>query len=415
MSEHLVVVGAGQAGGELATTLRQRGWSGGITLVGDELSPPYQRPPLSKGFLLGELSRQQLYLKPAATYERFNIALRLGTRAEAINRTVKELVVSDGSRLPYDRLVLATGGRARRLTLPGVDGVDMDRLDNLFTLRRIDDVDALRPHFVPGRKLVLIGGGYVGLEIAAVATQLGLDVTVVEAAERLLARVTGPEVSSFLEDIHHSHGVRFRLSATVADMAVDASGRRVTGVEVSASGVVDRLDADLVLVGIGMEPNTGLASAAGLQVDNGIVVDAFARTSDADILAIGDCANQPSAYAGRRIRLESAPNAIEHAKVAAATILGRPQASTATPWFWSEQYDLKLQMVGLSAGHDRCITRGGTDTLSAFYLTGDRVVAADVISRPGDFAAARQLVTSGRPVDPERLADSEIPLAQAAL
>ncbi|NUR00989.1 MAG: FAD-dependent oxidoreductase [Streptomyces sp.] len=413
MPENVVVVGAGQAGSELATTLRQRGWSGGITLVGDEVSPPYQRPPLSKGFLLGKLSREKLYLKPAATYERFNIALRLGTWAETIDRAAKELVVSDGSRLPYDKLVLATGGRARRLTLPGVD---VDQLDNLFTLRRIDDVDALRPQFVPGRKLVLIGGGYVGLEIAAVATQLGLDVTVVEAAPRLLARVTGPEVSGFLEDVHRSHGVRFRLAATVADVAVDASGHRVTGVEVSACGVVERLDADLVLVGIGMEPNTHLASAAGLEVDNGIVVDEFARTSDPDILAIGDCANQPSAYAGRRIRLESAPGAIEHAKVGAATILGRPQASTATPWFWSEQYDLKLQMVGLSAGHDRCITRGGTGTaMSAFYLTGDRIVAADVISRPADFATARQLVTSGRPVDPERLADNEIPLAQAAL
>jgi 3-phenylpropionate/trans-cinnamate dioxygenase ferredoxin reductase subunit len=413
MPENVVVVGAGQAGSELATTLRQRGWSGGITLVGDEVNPPYQRPPLSKGFLLGKLSREKLYLKPAATYERFNIALRLGTWAETIDRAAKELVAGDGSRLPYDKLVLATGGRARRLTLPGVD---VDQLDNLFTLRRIDDVDALRPQFVPGRKLGLIGGGYVGLEIAAVATQLVLDVTVVEAAPRLLARVTGPEVSGFLEDVHRSHGVGFRLAATVAGVAVDASGHRVTGVEVSASGVVERLDADLVLVGIGMEPNTQLACAAGLEVDNGIVVDDFARTSDPDILAIGDCANQPSAYAGRRIRLESAPNAIEHAKVGAATILGQPQASTATPWFWSEQYDLKLQMVGLSAGHDRCITRGGTGTaMSAFYLTGDRVVAADVISRPADFATPRQLVTSGRPLDPHRLADSEIPLAQAAL
>lgn len=413
MPENVVVVGAGQAGGELATTLRQRGWSGDVTLVGDEPIPPYQRPPLSKGFLLGKVSREQLYLKPAATYERFDIAMRLGTQVETIDRASKTLVLGDSSRLPYDRLVLATGGRARRLTLPGID---MDRLDNLFTLRRIDDVDALRPQFLPGRKLVLVGGGYVGLEIAAVAAQLGLDVTVVEAAERLLARVTGPEMSGFLEDVHRSHGVRFRLAATVADVAVDESGRRVTGVEVSSSAGEERLDTDLVLVGIGMEPNTQLADAAGLDVGNGIVVDEFARTNDPDILAIGDCANQPSAYAGRRIRLESAPGAIEHAKVAAATILGTPQASTATPWFWSQQYDLKLQSVGLSAGHDRCVIRGATDTtLSAFYLTGGRVVAADVIGRPADFAAARQLVTSGRPVDSARLADSEIPLAQAAL
>jgi 3-phenylpropionate/trans-cinnamate dioxygenase ferredoxin reductase subunit len=333
---------------------------------------------------------------------------------QAVDRTAKDVVISDGSRLPYDKLVLATGGRARPLTLPGVDA---DRLDNLFTLRRIDDVDALRPQFVPGRRLVLVGGGYVGLEIAAVAAQLGLEVTVVEAAPRLLARVTGPEVSSFLEGVHRSHGVRFRLASTVAGVALDASGRRVTGVDVSAPGVVERLVADLVLVGIGMQPNTALASAAGLEVDDGIVVDEFARTSDPDVLAIGDCANQPSAYAGRRIRLESAPNAIEHAKVAAATILGRLQASTATPWFWSEQYGLKLQMVGLSGGADQCITRGdrSATTLSAFYLKGDRIAAADVISRPADFAAARRLVTSGARVDPDRLADDEIPLAEVAI
>ncbi|ONI93055.1 pyridine nucleotide-disulfide oxidoreductase [Saccharothrix sp. ALI-22-I] len=414
MPEKLVIVGAGQAGGDLATTLRQRGWNGHITLVGDEPSPPYQRPPLSKGYLLGKVSREQLFLKPTTTYERFDIALRLGTRVQAVDRTAKDVVISDGSRLPYDKLVLATGRRARPLTLPGVDA---DRLDNLFTLRRIDDVDALRPQFVPGRRLVLVGGGYVGLEIAAVAAQLGLEVTVVEAAPRLLARVTGPEVSSFLEGVHRSHGVRFRLASTVARVALDASGRRVTGVDVSTSGVVERLVADLVLVGIGMQPNTALASAAGLEVDDGIVVDEFARTSDPDVLAIGDCANQPSAYAGRRVRLESAPNAIEHAKVAAATILGRLQASTATPWFWSEQYGLKLQMVGLSGGADQCITRGNRSatTLSAFYLKGDRIAAADVISRPADFAAARRLVTSGARVDPDRLADDEIPLAEVAI
>jgi 3-phenylpropionate/trans-cinnamate dioxygenase ferredoxin reductase subunit len=233
MPENVVVVGAGQAGGELATTLRQRGWSGNVTLVGDELNPPYQRPPLSKGFLLGKVSRQQLYLKPVATYERFDIGLRLGTRVDTIDRATKEIHLDDGGQLSYDRLVLATGGRPRRLSLPGID---LDRLDNVFSLRRIDDVDALRPQFVPGHRLVLIGGGYVGLEIAAVARQLGLDVTVVEAAPRLLARVTGTEMSRFLEDVHRSHGVEFRLSATVTGVALDRTGRRVIGVDVASAG-----------------------------------------------------------------------------------------------------------------------------------------------------------------------------------
>lgn len=411
-TENVVVVGAGQAGGELATALRRHGWSGGVTLVGDEPAPPYQRPPLSKGFLLGKVTREQLYLKPAATYERFGITLRLGTPARRIDRAAKELVLADGERLPYGKLVLATGGRARRLTLPGLDP---RRLGNVHTLRGIADVDALRPEFAAGRELVVIGGGYVGLEIAAVARQLGLGVTVVEAAPRLLARVTGAETAGFLEAVHRSHGVRFRLGATVTGLLQDPGGQRATGVEVAGAGEVERLPADLVLVGIGMQPNTGLAEEAGLETGDGIVVDEFARTTDPDILAIGDCASRPSAHAGRRIRLESAPGAIDHAQVAAATILGRPEASTAIPWFWSEQYDLKLQMVGLSQGHDRCVTRGGTDTAqSAFYLRDGRLVAADVISRPADFAAARRLVASASPIDPDRLADENVPLAHTA-
>lgn len=413
MRENVVIVGAGQAGGDLATTLRQRSYSGSITLVGDEDHPPYQRPPLSKKFLLGKISREALYLKPFETYERFDIALRPSTRVEAIDRASRHVVLSDGSRLSYDKLALATGGHARRLSLPGID---TSGLENVFSLRSITDVDALRGALVPGRRLVIVGGGYVGLEIAAVAVQLGLHVTLLESAPRLLARVTGPEVSSFIEGVHRSHGVHFRLSAEVRGLSLDASQRRVVGVDVSCQSTEERIDADLVLVGIGLVPNTALASAAGLAVDDGILVDEYARTTDLDILAIGDCANQPSAYTGGRIRLESVPNAIEHAKVAASTILGQPEPSTATPWFWSEQYDLRLQMVGLSSGYERCITRGAplSKAFAAFYLKGSRVLAADVIGRPADFMAARHLVTSRTPVEPDRLADEGIPLAKVA-
>lgn len=413
MSEKVVIVGAGQAGGELASALRQRGYTGSITLVGEEEHPPYQRPPLSKGFLLGKVARDALYIKPRETYERLDITLRLRTRVESIDRAAHHVVLSDGSSLPYDRLALATGGQARRLTLPGLD---LSQIQNVLCLRSLADVDVLRGELLPERRLVLIGGGYVGLEIAAAAVQLGLRVTVVESAPRLLPRVTGPEVSSFIEGVHRAHGVQFRLGAEVRGLALDASQHRAVGVDIACQGVEERIDADLVLVGIGLVPNTALAAAAGLAVDNGIVVDEYARTSDPDILAIGDCANQPSAYTGGRIRLESVPNAIDHARVAAATLAGQPEPSSAVPWFWSEQYDLRLQMVGLSSGYDRCITRGAlaSRAFAAFYLQGSRILAADVIGRPADFTAARRLVTNRTPVDLDRLADEATPLAQVA-
>ncbi|MET0404295.1 MAG: FAD-dependent oxidoreductase [Cystobacter sp.] len=412
--ETVIIVGAGQAGGELATRLRQQGSEGRIVLVGDETHPPYQRPPLSKAFLLGKLTQAELQLKPAATYERFTIELKLGTRVESVDRDAREVLFSEGSRLRYDRLVFATGGRARPLSFPGQD---TSRLGNVFSMRSIADVEAMRGEFVAGRHLVIIGGGYVGLEVAAVATQLGLKVTVVEAAPRILARVTGPEVSSFIEAIHRGHGVDFRQSAGVQGFELDETQGRVKRVKISHEGQEESLEADLVLVGIGLIPNTELAARAGLAVDNGIVVDEYARTSDPDILAIGDCANQPSSYTGTRIRLESVPNALEHARVAAATLMGKQEPSTATPWFWSDQYELKMQMVGLSSGYEQCVTRGAiaSRTFAAFYLKGNRILAADVIGRPPDFMAARKLVSAKTPVDAQRLADESIPLAQCAV
>ena len=408
-AERIIIVGAGQAGGELATGLRKQGYEGRILLLGDEPHPPYQRPPLSKGFLQGKVALTDLYLKPPATYERFDIELRPGTRVEAIDRARKEISLRDGSLLAYDKLVLATGGRARPLSLPGLDAA---RLDNLFALRSISDVEAMRGRFISGNHLVLVGGGYVGLEVAAVAVQLGLRVTVLEAAPRLLSRVTGPEVSSFIEQLHRARGVEIRLSCEVRGLSLDEEQRLVRGVSFACRGVHERIEADLVLVGIGLLPNTELASAAGLAVDNGIVVDECACTADPAILAIGDCANQPSAYTGGRIRLESVPNAIEHARVAAATLMGKREPSAAIPWFWSDQYGLKLQMVGLSTGYEQCVTRGATPgkELSAFYLEDRRVIAADVIGRPAEFMAAKRLVSSRAEVDVTRLGDAAVPL-----
>ncbi len=411
--ERIVIVGAGHAGGKLATGLREQGYKGRVLLLGDEAHPPYQRPPLSKGFLLGKMATADLYLNALATYERFDIELRSGTRVEAIDRSTREVSLEDGSRLAYDKLVLATGGRARPLSLPGLKGA---RLENLFSLRSISDVEAMRGRFVPGNRLVIIGGGYVGLEVAAVAVQLGLQVTLLEAAPRLLSRVTGPEVSSFIERLHRERGVDFRLSCELWDLELDEARRQVRGVSLACDGVPERLEADLVLVGIGLIPNTELASAAGLAVDNGIVVDEYACTADPDILAIGDCANQPSAYTGGRIRLESVPNAIEHARVAAATLMGKREPSAAIPWFWSDQYGLKLQMVGLSAGYEQCVTRGsvGGKDFSAYYLKDRRVLAADVIGRPPEFMVARRLVSSRAEVDPTRLGDVAVPINSIA-
>ncbi|MDC3953980.1 NAD(P)/FAD-dependent oxidoreductase [Polyangium jinanense] len=413
MEERIVIVGAGQAGGELAAGLRKQGHQGRIVLLGDEPHPPYQRPPLSKGFLQGKVALSDLYLKPLSTYERFDIELRLGTRVEAIDRSARELSLQDGSRLGYDKLVLATGGRARRLSLPGMETAE---LENLFSVRSISDIETMRAKFVAGNRLLIIGGGYIGLEVAAVAVQLGLQVTVLEAAPRLLSRVTGPEVSTFIEELHHERGVEFRLSCEARGLELDEARQKVRGVHVARHGVPERLDADLVLVGIGLVPNTELASGAGLAVDDGIVVDEYACSADPAILAIGDCANQPSAYMGGRIRLESVPNAIEHARVAAATLMGKREPYAAIPWFWSDQYGLKLQMVGLSAGYEQCITRGsaGGKEFSAFYLKDKRVIAADVIGRPADFMAAKRLVSSRAQVEVTRLGDAAVPLASLA-
>ncbi|MCP1572894.1 3-phenylpropionate/trans-cinnamate dioxygenase ferredoxin reductase subunit [Herbaspirillum rubrisubalbicans] len=402
-----VIVGAGHAAGVMAVNLREAGWQGSIVMVGEEAHLPYQRPPLSKAFLAGEVEIEQLYLKPVATYERAGVEFIGATRVESIDRTARSVHLADGRALAWDKLVLATGGRVRRLG--GANAEAAARMPNFHYLRTIDDVMRIRAQFLHGARLVIVGGGYVGLEVAAIARQRGLLVTVLEAAERVLARVTAPEVSRFYERIHRAEGVDLRTGTQVEQFELDASGDAVAAV-VCQDGA--RIPADLVIVGVGLVPNTELAQAAGLEVDNGIVVDAFTRTSDPDIVAIGDCSNHPNDIYGRRLRLESVPNAMEQARTAAATLCGVLKPYHSVPWFWSDQYDLKLKMTGLSQGYDQFVLRGdtGARSFSAFYLKGGRMIAADTVSRPQDFMLSKRFIAEAIELDPAKLADDSIAL-----
>ena len=403
-SEHYVILGAGQAGAEVAASLRKKGFEGRITLVGEEPQPPYRRPPLSKAFLAGEAEEASLFVLKPEQMEKQRIDFIGGARATAIARDASTVTLDDGRELRYDKLALTLGGRARPLPIPGAD------LANVFLLRNIADVEAIRPHIVDGRRLCIVGGGFIGLEVAAVARKLGLQVTVVETMERVLARVTAPVVSRFFERIHREAGVDVRTGVAVeAFEGDDGAVQRVR------LGDGSTLDTDLVIVGIGLIPHSDLAEAAGLECDNGIVVNEYARTTDPDIVAAGDCANHPNRFAGGRTRLESVQNAMEQARVAAASMLGEGQAYENIPWFWSDQYELKLQMAGLSGGYDDIVLRGDPESgrqFSAFYLREGRLIAADCVSRPQDFMFAKKLIAADALPDAAKLADAEVPLKE---
>lgn len=401
--ERVVIIGAGQAGGEAALRLRAGGFAGAITLIGEEPLAPYQRPPLSKKYLAGEWGEDRLLLRDLEAYDHERVTLRLNTAATAIDRAAKSVRTNDGQDIPYDALILATGSRARALPVAGAD------LPGVHTLRTAADVDAIRAHIRPGARLAVIGAGYIGLEVAAVARGLGLDVTVIEAAARPLSRVTSPEVSAFFLEHHTAQGVKFALSAQAAFIAGD---KRVTGV-----GLKDgtEIPADLVIVGVGILPEVGLAQAAGLKTEDGIVTDGDTRTSDPAIFAIGDCARRPiPSYGGRSCRLESVHNAIEGAKLAAAAILNTPPPALEAPWFWSDQYDLKLQIAGLFQGYDRLVLRGepGPQGFAAFYFEGERLIAVDAVNRPAEFLGAKQLIQKGQTVAFDRLQDMSTPMKE---
>jgi 3-phenylpropionate/trans-cinnamate dioxygenase ferredoxin reductase subunit len=393
----IVILGAGHAGGSAAAFLRQYGWKGGITLVGEEPILPYQRPPLSKAWLKGEATAESLAMRPARFYTQYNIETRLGTRATGIDRAAKCVSLSDGGSLSYDRLILALGAAPRRLALPGED------LSGVLALRSAADADTLAAVLGPGQRLAIIGGGYIGLEVAASARALGAEAVVIEREKRVLARVAGAQLSAFLEAQHRARGV---------EVLVDAAVEGIEGQEGAACGVRlcdgRLIGCDAVLIGIGAVPNDALAVAAGLDGGGGITVDLAARTGDPLIYAIGDCTRRPLPLYGREARLESVPNAIEQAKQAAADICGRPPPVPEVPWFWSDQYDLRLQMAGLAFDPAEAVVRGEPDSgsFAVFHLAADhRVLAVEAVNAPADFMAGRILVTKQKQVAPAVLRD----------
>ena len=397
----MLIIGAGLAGLTSAETLRSEGYEGSITLIGDETHAPYQRPPLSKGFLAGETREAQLTMRPADALAGKNIRLRLGTGVTAIDRTARQVTLDDGTTLAYDGLALCTGARLRPLPLPGADW------QGVHGLRSLDDAKAIAAALETAQSVVVIGGGFIGLEVAAVARKKGKQVTVLEAADRLMARVVPPLISQFYLDLHTSHGVEVVLGAMVSELA--GNNGRIAAVRTKDGR---EFAADLVLVGIGIMPNVELARTAGLDVDAGIVVDACGRSSDPSITAAGDCTVRRLADGSLR-RLESIQNAMEQAKSAATALLGRERPFNAAPWFWSDQYDVKLQMVGLTAGFDRMVTRGdpATRKFSAYYYRAGKLIAIDSLNQPGDHMNGRKLFDKGISPTPEQAANTGFDLA----
>ncbi|MAS55346.1 MULTISPECIES: FAD-dependent oxidoreductase [Nocardioides] len=388
-----LVVGASHAGVQVAAGLRQQGWSGEVVVVGDEPALPYHRPPLSKAYLAGTSSLQDLALRKAEFYAKHDIRLVQSTVTQ-VDRAAQQVGLNDGTTMGYTHLALCTGGRVRTLDVSGID------LPGVFYLRTFADVESIRALAASGSHAVIVGGGYVGLETAASLRALGLDVTVLEAAERVLERVTAPEVSAFYERVHRDAGVVIRTGAQVSAMAGDQRVREV----VLRGG--ERIPADLVVVGVGLVPNTELAAEAGLYVENGIVIDDLARTSDPRIVAAGDCASHRMARYDRLVRLESVPSAGEQAKTAAATLCGKERPIAALPWFWSDQYDLKLQIAGLNLGYDELVLSGDPSRdrdFTCYYLQQGRLLAADCVNRPRDFLKAKQLISQGLGVDRAQL------------
>ena len=389
---HVVIVGAGQAGAACAAKLRGLGFDGAITMIGAEPAPPYQRPPLSKAYLMGEMDEERLWLRAPDFYADHAITLRLGAPVTAID-TAQRSVTLDGDTLGYDELVLTTGSTPRRL--PAAVGGDMS---GVYTVRTLADVDAMRAEFLSGRKLVIVGGGYIGLEAAAVGAKLGLDVTVLEMAPRILQRVAAPETSDYFRALHTAHGVKI-LESTGLDRLLGEG--RVTGVRLTDGR---ELPADFVIAGVGILPATAVAEAAGIALDNGIATDETGRTSAPHVWAAGDCASFP--WKGGRLRLESVGNAIDQAEAVAANIMGANAPYIAQPWFWSDQYDCKLQIAGLNTGYDRIVTRGPEgDAVSFWYYRGDTLLAVDAMNDSRAYMVGKRLIEQGRSVDPAAIAD----------
>jgi len=402
MSDTIVIIGAGQAAAQAVQSLRAEGFTGPITLVGDEAYPPYQRPPLSKAYLLGTFERPRLFLKADAYYAEAGCELLLNTAAKAIHRGERTVELTDGRKLSYDKLLLTTGARVRRLKCPGAD------LPGVHYLKTIADVDGLQEVFQAGKRIAIVGGGYIGLEVAAVGAKRGLDVTVFEAMDRLMARAVSPELSAFYAAEHEKAGVKLKLKTGVE--AFEGNGK----VEAVVAGG-ERTPADIVLVGIGVVPCDELAVAAGLASEDGIVVDQNARTGDPHIWAAGDCTRHVGRE-GHYIRLECVQNAIDQAKHAALAMVGKPRTYSEVPWFWSDQYDLKLQIAGLARPTDRLVLRGDPKNrkFAVFHLRDGAVAAVEAVNAAPEYMIGKKLVADGKKIAPETLADLSIPMKQMA-
>ena len=396
-----IIAGAGHAGGQTAISLRKAGYDGRIIMCGAEPAPPYQRPPLSKKYLSGELALERVFLRPESFYASNDIELRLGCAVRAIDLEHRTAALEDGASLPFTDLVIATGSRPRRLDIPGAD------LGNVFYLRTLADVDAIRARLIAGRRLAVVGGGYIGLEVASTAKELGLEVCVIEAADRILGRVTAPEMSDYYARAHRARGVDIRLSTSISAFEGHATVEHVQ----CENGIIG---ADLVVIGVGVIPETRLAESAGLRCDDGIVVDDRCAASADHVYAAGDCTRHPNSILGRTLRLESVHNVLEQAKTAAANITGTPARYEQVPWFWSDQFDLKLQIVGISEGYDTIVQRGSMDAnnFAMFYLKDGILIAVDAVNRPREFMACRKLVPEHPRIDPEKLADESIPMQE---
>ncbi|WP_370399860.1 NAD(P)/FAD-dependent oxidoreductase [Sulfitobacter sp. JB4-11] len=394
---HVVVIGAGQAGSSCVARLRNKGFDGRVTLIGAESWPPYQRPPLSKAYLMGEMALERLYLRPESFYSEQDIDLRLGERVQSIDIGAQTVDLGDDV-LRYDELVLTTGSVPNRL--PDAIG---GALEGVHVVRDLANVDAISPRFASGARVLIVGGGYIGLEAAAVAAKLGLNVTVVEMSERILQRVAAPETSDFFRALHRAHGVDIREGVGLKTLLGEGS---VTGARLSDGS---EIDVDFVIVGVGIHPGTDVAEAAGITIENGIKVDEQGRTSAAHVWAAGDCTSFP--YRGGRIRLESVPHAIDQAECVADNIMGAGQEYVAKPWFWSDQYDVKLQIAGLNTGYDRVVTRKvDADSVGFWYYRGDTLLAVDAMNDPRGYMVGKRLIEAGKSPDPAVIADPETDL-----
>jgi 3-phenylpropionate/trans-cinnamate dioxygenase ferredoxin reductase subunit len=407
MHDAVVIAGAGQAGFQVAASLRLEGFDGSIILIGDEPGLPYQRPPLSKGYMAGKQAIEGIALRPAAFYEKQRIELLSGEKVIEIDRAGRWVTLASGRRIRYGILVLAVGARNRCLAVKGATPGIGAKVEGVRYLRTGTEAVEIKDRLAQAHNVVVIGGGFIGLELAAAASTLGKSVHVLEAQPRLMARAVSPILSDFYRDLHTGRGVNISLGVVPLEIA----GREGKVSEVVLSDG-SAYPADLVLIGVGVMPNVELASEAGLAAANGIVVDEQLRTEDENIYAIGDCADHPNPYAAARVRIESVQNAVDQAKCIAAAIVGHGQKYQAVPWFWTDQYDVNLQMVGLSAGYDHIVVRGEPESrkFSVFYFKQRRLVAIDSVNRPSDHIIGRKLIANGTPLTPEQAADPSVDL-----